>query len=103
TSLVVDLGGTTLDCGAIAGRYKNVTQVSGEPGLGVTLVTTATMNALKQAGTHTSYYIADQLVRNRNADDLFEIVVNDSSKIDDVKSVIENSITRLSDRVINHL
>ncbi|QBY46254.1 plasmid segregation protein ParM (plasmid) [Arsenophonus nasoniae] len=103
TSLVVDLGGTTLDCGAIAGRYRSVSQVSGEPGLGVTLVTTALMNALKQAGSHTSYYIADQLVKNRNTRELFETVVNDASKIDTVCSVIDSSIARLSERVIQHL
>lgn len=103
SSLVVDLGGTTLDCGAISGRYKGVSRVSGEPGLGVTLVTTAAMNALKQAGSQTSYYIADQLVRNKDDTELFENVVNDSSRIDAVKSVIESSIARLSERVIQHL
>lgn len=103
TSLVVDLGGTTLDCGAISGRYKGVSKVSGEPGLGVTLVTTATMNSLKQAGSHTSYYIADQLVKNKDDTKLFETVVNDRSKIDAVKAVITNSIERLSERVIQHL
>lgn len=103
TSLVVDLGGTTLDCGAIAGRYRSVSQVSGEPGLGVTLVTTALMNALKQAGSHTSYYIADQLVKNRSNRALFETVVNDADKIDAVRGVINNSIARLGERVIQHL
>lgn len=103
TSLVVDLGGTTLDCGAIAGRYRSVSQVSGEPGLGVTLVTTALMNTLKQAGSHTSYYIADQLVKNRNNRALFETVVNDADKIDAVRGVIDSSIARLAERVIQHL
>lgn len=103
TSLVVDLGGTTLDCGAISGRYKGVSKVSGEPGLGVTLVTTAAMNALKQSGNHTSYYIADQLVKNKDDIELFKTVVNDRSRIDTVKGVIEKSIGRLSERVIQHL
>ncbi|WP_446471516.1 plasmid segregation protein ParM domain-containing protein [Xenorhabdus stockiae] len=103
TSLVVDLGGTTLDCGAISGRYKSVSKVSGEPGLGVTLVTTATMNALKQAGSYTSYYIADQLVKNKDNPELFEQVVNDNSKTSVVKTVIEQNIKRLSERVIQHL
>lgn len=103
TSLVVDLGGTTLDCGAISGQYKNVSKVTGEPGLGVTLVTTATMNALKQAGSQTSYYIADQLVKNKDNSELFETVVNDSSKIEAVKTVIANSIEQLSERVVQHL
>lgn len=103
TSLVIDLGGTTLDCGAISGRYRNVSQVSGEPGLGVTLVTTAALNALKQAGSHTSYFIADQLVKNRENEEIFQSVVNDDSKINDVRAAINGGITRLSDRVIQHL
>ncbi|HGJ5884502.1 plasmid segregation protein ParM domain-containing protein [Arsenophonus sp.] len=103
TSLVVDLGGTTLDCGVIAGRFLSVSKVSGEPGLGVTLVTTAVMNALKQAGSNASYYVADQLVKNKDNNQLFEAIVNDSDKVKVVKTVIESSISRLSERVIQHL
>lgn len=103
TSLVVDLGGTTLDCGAIVGRFNSVSKVTGEQGLGVNLVTYAVLNILKQAGSETSHLIADRLIREKDNDDLFNQIVNDASKIDLVKQTIDIAITRLGEQVIGKL
>ncbi len=103
TSLVVDLGGTTLDCGAITGRLDSVSKVLGEPGIGVSEVTHALRNALKVAGSESNALIADRLIRERHNSALFQQLVNDVSKIDMVKQTIDDAIKNLSDRVLDKL
>lgn len=102
-SLIVDLGGTTLDCGAIVGRLDSVSKVLGEPGIGVSEVTNALRHALQIAGSLSNAFIADKLIRGRNNPALFEQLVNDATKIDFVKKTIDDAIKNLSDRVLNKL
>ncbi|MGP1924963.1 MAG: hypothetical protein ACTS73_09055 [Arsenophonus sp. NEOnobi-MAG3] len=60
-SLVVDLGGTTLDCGVIKGQFESIAKISGEVGTGVSLVIKHVQDALLKADTPTNYYVADIL------------------------------------------
>lgn len=102
-SLVVDLGGTTLDCGTIAGKYAHISHVSGDSTIGVSLVTNAVYNALDRASTTTSYLVADQLVKKHDDEELYKTLINDKSKIDDVKNSFNDAVKLLSDRVISHI
>lgn len=103
TSLVVDLGGTTLDCGAIVGQYDSVSKVSGEPGIGVAQVTQAVLNILKQAGSETSPLVANRLIRERSDDNLLRQVVNDATKIPLLKSTMTAAINSLAEQVIGSI
>ncbi len=62
-SLVIDLGGTTLDVGVIVGQFEDVSAVHGNPDIGVSMVTKATLTALKMASSDTSPMIADELIK----------------------------------------
>lgn len=64
-SLVIDLGGTTLDVRVIVGQFEDVSAVHGNPDIGVSMVTKATLTALKMASSDTSPMIADELIKNR--------------------------------------
>jgi plasmid segregation protein ParM len=60
-SLVIDLGGTTLDVGVIVGQFDSVSAIHGNSDIGVSLVTNAALTALKMASSNTSAMVADEL------------------------------------------
>lgn len=103
TSLVIDLGGTTLDAGVIVGQFDDVTAIHGNPTIGVSLVTQATLSALRMADSDTSAFVADTVIKRRDDREFLSQVVNDGSQIDTVVAAINNAIKRLGDRVVNEL
>ena len=68
-SLVVDIGGTTLDVGVIVGQFDSVSAIHGNSGIGVSSVTKAAMSALRMASSDTSFLVADELIKRRNDPD----------------------------------
>ena len=58
-SLVIDLGGTTLDVGVIVGQFEDVSAIHGNSSIGVSMVTQATLSALRMASSDTSPMVAD--------------------------------------------
>lgn len=102
-SLVIDLGGTTLDVGVIVGQFDGVSSIHGNANIGVSMVTQATLSALKMASSDTSAMIADELVKQRSNPDFVSQVVNDETKIPLVLDTIESAITTLGERVVNEL
>ncbi|CAI1201286.1 PRTRC system protein D [Serratia quinivorans] len=103
TSLVIDLGGTTLDAGVIVGQFDDVTAIHGNPTIGVSMVTQAALTALRMADSDTSAYVADTVIQRRHDRDFLSQLINDASRVDDVIAAIEHGITRLGDRVVNEL
>lgn len=103
TTLVIDLGGTTLDGGVIVGQFDSVSAVHGNPNIGVSMVTRAAMTAMRSAGSDTSAYVADQVVRNRSDRQFLESVINDSARVDYVIETIEAEIEKLGTLVVNDL
>jgi plasmid segregation protein ParM len=103
TTLVIDLGGTTLDAGVIVGQFDDISAVHGNPGIGVSEVTRATLGALRVAESETSPLIADQVIRNRHDRGFLNRVINDASKIDYVIEKIEYAIETLGALVVNEL
>lgn len=103
TSLVIDLGGTTLDAGVIVGQFDDVTAIHGNPTLGVSMVTQAALTALRMADSDTSAYVADTVIQRRHDRAFLSQLINDASRVDDVIAAIEHGITRLGDRVVNEL
>lgn len=102
-SLVVDLGGTTLDLGVIVGQFDDVSAIHGNPSIGVSMVTKAALSTLKMASSDTSSMIADELIKQRNNPDFVRQLVNDESKTDYVLETIEHAIRQLGDSVINEI
>ncbi|HDL7635053.1 TPA: StbA family protein [Yersinia enterocolitica] len=103
TSLVIDLGGTTLDAGVIVGQFDDVTAIHGNPMIGVSLVTQATLTALRIAESDTSAFVADTVIQRRHDREFLSQVINDGSRVDNVIDTIETAISRLGDRVVNEL
>ena len=102
-SLVVDIGGTTLDVGVIVGQFDSVSAIHGNSGIGVSSVTKAAMSALRMASSDTSFLVADELIKRRNDPDFVRQVINDETKTDLVLNTIEGAIASLGEQVVNEL
>lgn len=102
-SLVIDLGGTTLDCGVITGKYDSVNAVHGNPEIGVSIITERVKSALAMAHSETSDYVADLIIQNRKNDDFLSKVINDKTKITHIKDVITESSKYLSSLVLTDI
>lgn len=102
-SLVIDLGGTTLDVGVIVGQFEDVSAIHGNAKIGVSMVTQAALSALKMASSDTSPMVADELIKNRDNAEFVSQVVNDESKIPLVIDTIESAIAKLGERVVDEL
>ena len=98
-SLVLDLGGTTLDCAVIVGAFESVSEIKGFPEIGTNQVTNAIVNALTIASTQCSYFVADQVSRNANDSEFLLRIVNDSSQVDRIKITISQETKNLAERV----
>lgn len=104
-SLVVDLGGTTLDCGVIEGQFDCIAKISGEAGTGVSMVIKHVQDALLKADTTSNYYVADTITRAIMADNdegVFPLI-NNIKHIETVKTAFEISRKRLIEKVIQHI
>ncbi|EOE1546142.1 plasmid segregation protein ParM domain-containing protein [Providencia rettgeri] len=102
-SLVIDLGGTTLDVGVIVGQFDGVSAIHGNSEIGVSMVTQAALSALKMASSDTSALVADELIKQRYNDQFVRQIVNDESKIPLVLETIESAINQLGERVVDEL
>ena len=102
-SLVIDLGGTTLDVGVVVGQFEDVSAIHGNPKIGVSIATNAALTALKMASSDTSPMIADELIKRRNEPDFVNRVINDESKKNLVIDTIETAIHKLSESVVDDL
>lgn len=102
-SLVVDLGGTTLDVGVIVGQFDDVSAIHGNAGIGVSMVTQTALGSLRMASSDTSPLIADELIKRRNEVAFVGQVINDESKISLVMDSIDSAIARLGERVVDEL
>lgn len=103
TSLVIDVGGTTLDAGVIVGQFEDVSAVHGNPGIGVSMVTRAAQTALRNAGSETSAFVADTVVRRRHDYEFLSQVINDATQVESVVRAIENEINSLGTLVVSDL
>lgn len=98
-SLIVDLGGTTLDCGIIQGPFDNVTAIKGNPDIGTSRITRAVMNALVNASTPSSYYVADEIIKNYTDEEYLQSLVNDVDHIYNIQTLIQLESSSLADSV----
>lgn len=99
-TLVLDLGGVTLDMAIVRGKFLDLTSVTGNSNLGVSMVTATTKNALAEADSEVSWHVANQLIVNRHDRKFVEQVINDHSKIDYVLERIEKRIEDLRSAVV---
>lgn len=102
-SLVIDLGGTTLDVGVIVGQFDDVSAVHGNARIGVSIVTNAALTALRMASSDTSPMLADELIKRRHDKEFVSCVINDESKQPLVMDTIDTAIHKLCESVIDGL
>lgn len=104
-SLVVDVGGTTLDCGMIEGQFDCIAKISGEAGTGVSLVIKHVQDALLKADTPSNYYVADTIIREimaGNDNNIFSLI-NNVKHVAEIKTAFEIARKRLIEKVIQHV
>lgn len=99
-SLVIDLGGTTLDMGIVVGEFDEVSAVYGNNEIGVSMVTNTVRKALAFADSDSSYLVANELIRRRNDDEFVSEVINDEAQIDMVREKMEAKIHELGKQVV---
>ncbi|WGL93929.1 plasmid segregation protein ParM domain-containing protein [Arsenophonus nasoniae] len=102
-SLVVDLGGTTLDCGLIRGVFNDVIKTTGNQNLGVGQIIKQVQNALMKADTELNFNDTDSLIRDILKKQNIEQYINNKSMISHVKKALEMAMMQLSDSVIGHI
>lgn len=98
-SLVIDLGGTTLDMGVIVGEFDDVSDIYGNKEIGVSMVTDAAKKALAAADSDASFLVANELIKRRSDPDFIEQVVNDDSQIPRIMQKLEEKIEELGTQV----
>lgn len=98
-SLIVDLGGTTLDCGIIQGAFESVTAIKGNAEIGTSRITRAVMDALAKASTPSSYYVADEIIKNYKDESYLRRLINDVEHIYNVQYLIQVESSSLADSV----
>jgi len=102
-TLVIDIGGTTVDSAVIVGQFEEISDVYGNNEIGVGLVTNTTRQALSNADSDASYLVANELIKNRHNLEFVKEVINDLSKVDEVLSKIENRINELAQNVAEEM
>ncbi len=103
TTLIIDLGGTTLDAGVIVGQFEDISAVHGNPAIGVSQVTRAAQAALRAAESETSPLIADSVIQKRKDRAFLNSIINDGARIDYVTDKIEEAIQSLGAQVVTEL
>ncbi|MCF7362801.1 plasmid segregation protein ParM [Vibrio diazotrophicus] len=99
-SLVIDLGGTTLDMGIVVGEFDEVSGVYGNNEIGVSMVTNTVRKALAFADSDSSYLVANELIRRRHDDEFASEVINDESQIEMVREKMNAKIHELGKQVV---
>ena len=103
TTLIIDLGGTTLDAGVIVGQFDDISAVHGNPAIGVSQVTRAAQAALRVAESETSALVADSVIQKRKDRSFLNSIINDGGRIDYVTEKIEEAIQSLGAQVVTEL
>ncbi|EMD1178608.1 StbA family protein, partial [Vibrio harveyi] len=94
-SLIVDIGGTTLDMGIVVGEFEDVSAVYGNNEIGVSMVTDTARKALAAADSDSSYLVANELIKRRHDLGFVKDVVNDESQIGRILEKINTKIEEL--------
>lgn len=98
-SLIIDLGGTTLDCGLILGAFEGISEIRGYSEIGTSRITHTVMNALTKASTPCNYFIADELIKNRHDNEYLQTLINDVVEIKNITHVIDREVKSLAESI----
>lgn len=102
-SLVIDIGGTTVDSAVIVGQFDEISSIYGNTEIGVGLVTNTARQALANADSDASYLVANELIKNRHNPEFVKEVINDLSQVDIVLKKIEDRIGELGQTVAEEM
>lgn len=102
-SLIMDLGGTTLDCGLVMGDFKDVVKVSGDHTIGTQSLIKEMSHSLIKAETNLNFNITDILVQKLLNNEDISSMVNNSKLIPQLKEQLKLSLSKLAQSCINHI
>ncbi|WP_087017114.1 plasmid segregation protein ParM domain-containing protein [Thaumasiovibrio subtropicus] len=98
-SLVIDIGGTTLDMGVVVGEFDDVSAIYGNNEIGVSMVTDVARKSLAVADSDASYLVANELIKRRGDEGFVTEVVNDETQIPMILEKINTKIEELGKQV----
>ncbi|MBL5885674.1 stbA family protein [Lelliottia amnigena] len=96
-SLVVDLGGTTLDVASITGKLEQISKVRGYDRIGCSIVYDEIRRKLESVNLNNSNAFIQHLIENRN--NIAGIKVNEKLK-DEVFGAVQEAIGKLQAKVL---
>ncbi|PHM59510.1 plasmid segregation protein ParM domain-containing protein [Xenorhabdus ishibashii] len=102
-SLILDLGGTTLDCGLIMGEFKDVIKVSGAHNIGTQSLIKEISNALLKADTCMNFNDTDIFIRKMLNNEDIAPLVNNIEQIPKIKEQLVISLKKLAKSCVNHI
>lgn len=102
-TLVVDLGGTTLDCGLVRGCFESVVKTSGVPSIGTGAIIKAVQQQLIASGTPSNYNDTDKLIRDMLAGKEWKQYINDPSQTASVETALHTAIKHTANQIIEHI
>ncbi|QXD01251.1 plasmid segregation protein ParM domain-containing protein [Klebsiella sp. PL-2018] len=102
-SLIIDLGGTTADFGLIIGAFDSISEVKGNAEIGTSRITKSVMQELANASTPSNYYVADELIKNRDNHDFLNALINDEAGIERVLGAIQRESKSLAESIQNEI
>lgn len=102
-SLILDLGGTTLDCGLIMGEFSDVIKVSGDHTIGTQSLIKEMSNVLIKADTHLNFNHIDILVRRILNNESIDKMVNNHELIGMINNQLNLSLKKLAQNCISHI
>lgn len=102
-SIIVDLGGTTMDCGIITGGELDVSEVYGNPSIGTRSVAIAIIKAMGIADSDINEYEANAILSSEDERKEISAIINNRSMIDHVMTEINNAIENYAKSVISQI
>ncbi|HGJ5864836.1 plasmid segregation protein ParM domain-containing protein [Arsenophonus nasoniae] len=102
-SIIVDLGGTTMDCGIITGGELDVSEVYGNPSIGTRSVAIAIIKAMGIADSDINEYEANAILSSEDKRKEISAIINNRSMIDHVMTEINNAIENYVKSVISQI
>ncbi|WP_063657448.1 plasmid segregation protein ParM domain-containing protein [Candidatus Arsenophonus triatominarum] len=102
-SIIVDLGGTTMDCGIVIGGNLDVSEVYGNPSIGTRSIALAIIKAMSIADSDINEYEANVILSSKNRKKEINNIINNLEMTDTVISEINIAIENYAKSVVNQI
>lgn len=102
-SIIVNLGGTTMDCGIVIGGNLDVSEVYGNPSIGTRSIALAIIKAMSIADSDINEYEANVILSSKDRKKEINNIINKLEMKDTVISEINIAIENYAKSVINQI